>query len=229
MAKFKPGNVVTEISGKVAGLVFTNTRSKPFVRIKKKARQKPFLIKGVTQQRVISLAKQWQSLPQSIQEQWQVATKKFIFTDRLSNTLTLSPDKLFIKVNAWKDLTGFAVIQTPPALPQYPIIESLSAVCTIFFFIVSLTPSFSAPTLWTMIYATRPMSPGISEPKKSDFKFIRFFGSATLTAASIGFEYQQIFRPSLIRPGQVIFLKARHFEVPGNVPGQSKILKVIIS
>jgi hypothetical protein len=176
MAKFTPGSIISQVSGKLAGSVFSRGKSKAVIRQRVVGKRKTNLQKNsiaVSQARVISFARNWRTLTEAQRTAWSEMAIKFPTTDKLGQPTVLTGLQLYTKQNAGRAMNGLAATTTPiqPARVRSVNITSVNIVAGVSF-TVTFTLSQGFDVVNWFIRASRPVSAGRSSIRPTELKLI---------------------------------------------------------
>jgi hypothetical protein len=229
MAKFTPGQVVSEVSGKLAGVVFSRSRSRAIVRVKKRGKIKAPIRKTISQGYFISLAKQWRTLTASQRTLWINFSKQNPTTDRFGKQRIRSGMHMFIYVNSFYILISQAVTTSPPLFQVVPRWNSFGCTITSSTLRLQFNPSPISGT-WRMIaYCTRSMSQGISHPKESDYKFVQAINAGSVQNVNIRSNYEDVFGQGSLKVGSRVFVKAFLIRTTGSMISETMRTSAIVT
>lgn len=215
MAKFSPSFLISQVSGKVGGIVFTPGKNSATVRTKryKTARynENTSLIKSFTP----SLISNFNSLPEPVKKAWQDRRILFPQTDRFGRKFFLSGQTLYVKANFYRLFAFGPVNNDPPELFNYPTFSGYELLLDPGQFEFSFSEFLPMVGDLVFIYATRPLSPGIQNPSLKLFKFISVQRIEDRTFIPFYSQYTSKFGPEPYPAGSKIF--AYFFVLPRNV------------
>lgn len=211
MAKVIFGNGVSEISGKIAGNVFSRNANGAFIR----NRVNPTNPKTTRQISVrlglATISSSWRDLTPAEREAWATAAPLFPYQDRLGQTKTYTGQQLFVKLNQAILQAGGTQISTPPLSLALPGTEFVSTdgVVIVAGVVDEFNLNFSDTTMPTnfriQMFATPGVSAGITRPAAGLFKLvttITSFTGATFDAKTV---YSALFGAPAI--GSVVHVK----------------------
>lgn len=207
MAKFTPGAIVSEISGKIAATVFTRNRGGNVIRNRRTPINRRSVSQSQRRQGLGNLASSWRGLTQTQRNTWIGATGNFPYQNTLGETKYLSGEQLFVQFNQNLLLIGAATVtDAPPAFAFATFTIALTATS-----VPALSLAFT-PTPLTAdnnlaVYATASLSPGIAAPNSSKFRYITTIAAAAASPANILAAYQAVFGDPVA--DQKIFVEVR--------------------
>lgn len=215
MAKFSPSFLISQISGKVGGIVFTPGNNSATVRGKKyktaRFNQNTSLIKSFTP----SLISNFNSLSESIRKGWQDRRILFPQTDRFGRKFFLSGQTLYVKANIYRLLSFGPLNNDPPELFNYPTFAGYELILDPGQFEFAFSEPLPMINDFVFIYATRPLSPGIQNPSLKLFKFVSVQSIQPASSIEFTSQYTSKFGPEPYPAGSKIF--AYFFVLPRNV------------
>lgn len=219
-AKFTPGAIVSEIRGKIAATVFSRNRGGAVIRNRIKPINRRSLGQSTRRQTLGSLASSWRGLTEAQRDSFNTAAPNFPIQDVLGQTIFLSGEQLYIRLNANLILIGEAQITTAPAPFAFAVFTATvtaedPTVAASFSVGFTPTPLTAGNTL--AVYATPPLSPGVSAPPASRFRFVGVIAAAATSPADLLSEYQALFGDPVA--GQKIFIELRPIAEASGQPG----------
>lgn len=235
MAKITPGNIINQVSGKLAGSVFCanpNTLSiRKNAKHKKSFQKQAIWFAGTLQlnrenakNTMASISSRWKMLSESTRQQWISATANYQQIDRLGQTIRLTGLALFTKVNIPRLVLGTSITEVAPTPVTYP--EVLSNIFgyvdgNLFLNIglMAVPPSNSTFTF----FLTPPMSPGITSPRPSELKFLVRYSMLEDEDYSLTAQYEAVYGSLSQHLGKKIFV-----EVWSNRTTQSDIPRLAV-
>ncbi|RME51998.1 hypothetical protein D6783_06130 [Candidatus Woesearchaeota archaeon] len=196
MAKVIFGGGVSEIRGSIAGQVFSRNGSGAYIRNRVTPVNPQSASQSGVRQNLGAIATAWKDLTEQQRNAWKAAAAGgFTQRDSLGNAFQLSGQQLFMKLNT----ALFAAGSTGVTLTDPPAEVSLDQLQNAALVSQTVTGTFSITLSGDLIgtganqklvvFATRALSQGISNPRKAEFKLIGAFdmsgsgGSFDLTAA----------------------------------------------
>lgn len=118
MALIRLGSLVSEIRGSVAGTTFARNRSGAYARSRIAPLQPRTARQTAVRAAITSLQAYYgTTLDDAERNTWEELAAQATKTNRLGETIKLTPINLFIRANALKQLAGESVIESAPALP----------------------------------------------------------------------------------------------------------------
>lgn len=176
MAKFTPGSIVSQVSGKLAGSVFLKGQGKAIIRQRVTGTKKQPIAKSsisVSQQQVISFARNWRTLTDAQRKAWSQMTSQYETTDKLGQRVRLTGLQLYTKQNAGRAMNGLPATTTPipPARVRSVNIQSVNIVAGVSF-TVTLTLSQGFDVVNWFIRASLPVSAGRSRIRPTELKLV---------------------------------------------------------
>lgn len=210
---------ITEGSGKIGGTVVGKGRSGQFARVRVKP-VNPRTNSQTAQRSKFSVRSQaWRGLTEEQVAAWNAAADSgaFPLKNRLGVTFQPTGAQLYNRLNLNLAKIGASAISDPP------VKESLPAILLGALTAAAGTPALSLAFTGTLgtdyslaVYATPPVSPGISRPGRSDYRYLTTYASTT--PANLLAAYQALFGDPI--EGQKIFVYA---EVVSETSGQTAL------
>jgi hypothetical protein len=219
-AIFTPGAVVSEIRGKIASSVFSRNRGGAIIRNRIKPINRRSVGQSTRRQVLGSLASAWRGLTQAQRDTWNSATGSFQIQNRLGQTISMSGEQLYVRMNANLVLIGASTINSAPAPFAFAIftvslaVEDPTVAST---FTVTFTPTPMTAGNTLAIFATRNLSPGIEAPGASEFRYIAQIDPSDTSTQNFITEYVAEFGEPVA--GQKVFLEARPIATASGQPG----------
>lgn len=213
MAKFTPGAIVSEISGKIAATIFTRNRGGNIIRNRRTPINRRSVAQSVRRQGLGNLASAWRGLTQAQRGSWNGATGNFPYQNTLGETKFLSGSQLYIQFNQNLLILGLATVDTAPApfaFAVFTIVLTGAAVPTLS---LAFTPDPMTALNNLAVYATPNLSPGIDSPNASKFRFLETIDAAAVSPANILATFQALFGDPVV--GQKIFVEVRPISTSG--------------
>lgn len=172
MAKFSPSSLVSQVSGKVGGIVFSPSRNQQTIRNNSHVTVNRNINTSRIKAYTPSLISQFNLLSTDLKKAWVDRAAFFPVYDRFGKKLFLSGQNLFIKANINRLLGNQLLITSPPevanysAFPSYELIYSPGQ--------IEFSFNANVPLVGDIVYyyATKPLSPGISNVDKSKYRYL---------------------------------------------------------
>lgn len=214
MALVKFGGGVAGMSGKVGGTVFSRNTYGAIARNWTKP-----VFKATDKQLAVNAAfgaqsQAWRTLTDAQRVAWKGLASTVAFLNRLGESIYLSGQAMFNKLNQQLLSVGAAAIDDAPAytIPSSPL--TLAAVVSDVDFRISFTPTPVPAGVAFQVWATPQLSPG-KEFVKNLFKLVRNLPAATATAVDVFAQYKAIYGTTIV--GQVIYVQIRAVDVATGV------------
>lgn len=207
MAKFTPGAIVSEISGKIAATVFSRNKGGAIIRNRRTPINRRSAGQSNIRQGLGNLSSAWRGLAQADRDSWNAAAPSFPYQNTLGETKYLSGQQMYVQFNQNLLALGDAPVDVAPAAFSFATFTiALTAADTP---AVSLaftpTPMTAANNL--AVFMTAPLSPGIGSPNPSKFRKIANIAAAATSPANLLTAYQAVFGNPV--GGQKIFVEVR--------------------
>lgn len=179
MAKFQ-SHLISEIRGSINGATYARNRFGQYIRSKASPVQPRTPFQSVARQRLTALAQAWRNLTEAQRNEWNARADEIVKSDTLGSEYRLTGLQLYVSINAIRALLQLARLDNPSEFGTVPPpITNLSIGArdgTELPISFSPTPYAGAVLLW----ATRPLSPGINFIAPSKYKLIKVIKPATL-------------------------------------------------
>jgi len=226
--KIKYGSIVTDGAGKLGGHVYSKNASGSYVRTKVTPTNAQTDAQTEVRARFAALSQAWRSLSDSTRAAWIAAVSSFTSTDVFGDTVTPTGLQLYQKLNNNLETVGEAAIDDAPVVGSVEALSSLSATATEAG-VVTITYSPAIPaTQKSKIFATAPMSPGISNAN-SDYRLIGTLATANASPFAISSMYISKFGSLTGKAGQKVFIKIEPVLLAQGQPGVALSTNCIIT
>lgn len=213
MAKFTPGAIISEISGKIAATVFTRNKGGMVIRNRRTPINRRSVSQSERRQALGNFASAWRGLTQSQRDSWNSAAPNFPYQNTLGETKFLSGEQLFVQFNANRALLGSAQLDTAPAPFAFDSFTlTLTSVDTPTLSL-AFTPTPMPANTNLLVFATPNLSPGIGAPNKSAFRLLEVIEPSDTSPANILASFQGLFGDPIL--GQKIFVEVRPVSASG--------------
>lgn len=184
------GSVITGASGSLGGITAARNANGAYLRKKVKNVNPNTIPQQQRRNQFGSISRQWKALSPAEQASWNKATASFPYKNKLNIASTYTGAQLFAKFNNQLATIGQTSINTAPVGVEFDNINIASAVYlssgpTFLVDVADVTASDSTvPVGFTLVIGgTRPLSKGITAPKKPQFRTILTVASAASMAA----------------------------------------------
>lgn len=219
-AKFTPGAIVSEVRGKIAATVFSRNKGGAVIRNRIKPINRRSVLQSTRRQVLGNLASSWRGLSESERASWNSAAPNFPVQDTLGQTIYLSGEQMYVRFNANLVLMGEAEIQTAPTSFAFSIFTiTLTAAAGAGTVSLAFTPSPMPAGNALAVYATEPLSPGISSPNASKFRYLQTIEPTDTTPVDIATAYVALFGAITTKAGEKIFVEVRPIAFASGQPG----------
>lgn len=204
----KFGAIVTEGSGKLSGHVASHDRNGAYLKSNITPLARRSSTQTVIRNRMKTLSKQWRTLSVTLRRQWNTAAKNHQSTDVFGDTHNPTGFNLFIKLNEALLSIGRPVITAPPVFSTVPLFTSMTVTAAAANLIIATNYITVPINTMMVVMATRGLSVGVSNAKKSDYRIITVLNTGVAFPNNITDEWVAIFGPYANSTGQKIFVKA---------------------
>jgi len=199
MALIKFGALITDFSGKIGGTIFSKNRGGSYAKNRVVPNNPATPSQSLVRGRFGSLSSQWRTLTQAQRDSFTAATGNFPKSNRIGDTIQLAGNALFVALNSALLAVGEAIITSAPAAAGVTefLITSLTSALTdtasrLKVSADAIDPELQADML-VQVFATPPVSPGISN-LNSKFKQIGIFSASQLsTPVELGNQWSAVF------------------------------------
>lgn len=229
MAKFTPGIVISEIRGKFAATIFSKNRGGAMIRNRVTPINRKSLTQSAVRQEFSAISTSWRGLTQAQRDAWIAATPNFPYQDTLGQTKQLSGAQLYEKFNRNLTVLGESLISTPPLPTSFPVLAFGAITLSAAAFTVGFTPDPVPAGFALVVYATRPVSPGVDAFRDSDFRFIGFEDPAGISPFDINTAYEAIFGSKTGLTGQKVGVEIKLVEVASGIAGTALRTSALIA
>lgn len=193
-AKFTPGAIISEISGKIAATIFTRNRGGNIIRNRRTPINRRSVLQSIRRQGLGNLASSWRGLTEVQRSSWNGATNNFPYQNSLGETKFLSGEQLYIQFNQNLLLIGQSTIQTAPAPFAFATFTtSLAAADGTPALDLTYTPSPLTALNYFNVFSTPNLSPGIASPNASLFRYLETVAPADTTPTDLLATFQALF------------------------------------
>ncbi len=213
MAKFTPGAIISEVSGKIAATIFTRNRGGAIIRNRRTPINRRSVSQSVRRQGLGNLASSWRGLTQTQRNSWNNATGNFPYQNTLGETKFLSGSQLYIQFNQNLLLLNIAIITTAPAPFAFSVFTTTLSAAAVPTLSLAYTPTPMDALNNLAVYATPNLSPGINSPNRSRFRYLENILAAAVSPADLLATYQALFGDPVL--GQKIFVEVRPISTSG--------------
>lgn len=198
MAKVIFGNGVSEISGKIAGNVFSRNANGSFIRNRVNPINPQTSKQLAVRAGLSAISTGWRNLTDGQRDAWATAAPTFPYTDGLGQRKVYTGQQLFMKFNQALVQAGQTQITSPPSPATIPdfLLDSLDIELAMGVLdIVDLTFSAaSIPAGWVLqVFMTPGLSSGIMRPQKGLFRLIGTYTSITSSVLNAKVLYNTLF------------------------------------
>jgi hypothetical protein len=213
MAKFTPGAIVSEISGKIGATIYSRNRGGNIIRNRRTPINRRSVGQSTRRQGLGNLASAWRGLTQTQRNSWNNATGNFPYQNTLGETKFLSGEQLYIQFNQNLLLIGSAVVATAPAPFAFAVFTIALTATAVPALSLAFTPDPLTADNNLAVYATPNLSPGINAPNRSAFRYLETIAPAAASPANILASYQALFGDPVAT--QKIFVEVRPVAATG--------------
>jgi hypothetical protein len=205
MAKITPGSIVSLVSGKLGGSVFTSSPNGMQIRPRAKLKVNRPIEFTQPKQWLGSFAAGWRNLTNAQRDAWIAATADYTYADRLGNTITMTGVQLYCAIGMASRLAGTLFTTSPPTPASYPTIISPELICDVDFMRFTGSWDDTPPDSGVALYASGPKSAGISSVSKSDLFWMDGFTNAENFDFDFGDRWTQRFGDPNLHIGKKVF------------------------
>jgi hypothetical protein len=211
MAKIVLSALLTDISGKSGGTVFSKNKGGAYLK-NRVVPSNPQTAKQIAvRSRISSLSQAWKSLTSEQQSAWQAATPSFQYVNNLGQLRSHTAQALFMALNSSIRAANpsASLLTSPPAPAAITNVVPSSVTVSAASGIVSSVDIAFAPTVpaghAVIVQATRGLSPGITRPSQSFFRQIKVLAAAAASPQELVNEWGTEFGSGEV--GQKVFVK----------------------
>jgi hypothetical protein len=225
MALITPSALLSNISGKLGGGVFSKTCGGSTLRIPPPRSRSLSSYQQVIQNRVTMLSRLWQTLDESARGEWNYFSSFYVCYSARSGSYKLGGYQLFIKLNLNKLLIGGTVSNTPTWDSFQYTLSEISVTLYENEFNVSFLPAINPALILPVLFCTDNTSPGISNADG------RYYYIPQDSYSSIDADYINNFETAFRHPptiGRVLFLDFCLYQISSGIPCNSVLSKVPI-
>lgn len=230
MATIQFSAVVDDARGSLGGLTFSRNRYGAYVRSRTAPVQPRTAAQTAVRNQFTAFSTSWRILSPAQQTQWNVFAGIQPTLNRLGRTRFLSGAQWYVKLNMIRYSLGLAEIVSPP--PPGPIFAIPTATATAdqsANTVVILTTGSGGGGDFVQVFATPPLSPGVSFTGKSQYRYMGFFAGSADTL-SITAAYIAVFGGlGGYTPGQVIHYRLVPTDANGTPGTEFKFAAAIVN
>ncbi len=185
MAKVTFGNGVSNIAGSIGGNTYSRNRFGAYIRIKRIPVNPRTSKQTIARGQFGAASSAWRALPLSSRLTWTNAAVNISVINPGGYPTGITGSNLFTSYSATAALTGVTVPADAPAADAAGVITEATMITDASENVVEVDASSftGAATALVLIYATRPLSAGITFIKPSDY---RFMAATTVTTMASG-------------------------------------------
>lgn len=199
MAKVIFGNGVSEISGKIAGNVFSRNANGAFIRNRVNPTNPKTGRQISVRASLSTVSSAWRGLTDAQRQAWTDAAPLFPYQDRLGQTKTYTGQQLYCRLNQTIVQVGGTMINTPPLSQEFPGTEfaGITGITldagAIDEFLLDFTDT-TMPDNWRIqMFATPGVSTGITRPAQGLFKLVTTISTITASQYDAATAYSALF------------------------------------
>lgn len=219
-AKFTPGAIISEIRNKIAATVYTKNKAGASIRNRVTPINRRSTGQTAKRQQFSSLSAQWRGLSQAERDSFNSGAANFPQTDNLGQTVFLTGQQLFVRLNANLLLIGASQITSCPSPTSFDVLAYTSLTATADDGVLSLAFSPTVPTGFAMVVrATAPVSPGKDFVPASAFRYLQTVAAAATSPQALTTAYATVFGAITGAAGQKIFVEMFLVEVASGLAG----------
>jgi len=196
MAKLKNSNLIGRISGAVGGTEFVDSPYGPYIRLKGNHVKSFSVKKNISNTHFSNIIRLWSKVTPVQHSNWVNFAKGFTSSDKSGNAYPVRPIDLFKTINRNLLEVGASPMLNPPKKIFPKIIEEVDIdiiinkkKVDIFLFFKPHIEKNSC----IIVYATKPLTPGVNSPKPSLYKKIAVLDSSFISGNSVIKEYCKCF------------------------------------
>lgn len=230
MASIKFSSIVDDARGSIGGTVYSRNRYGAYVRSRTAPVQPRTSKQTAVRNQFTTFITRWRGLTVPEQAQWNTFAGIQPTVNRLGATRYLSGSQWFVKVNMTRYSLGLYSIVTPPPPVAIFAISDCTAVADQSLNTIVLTPTSGGSAAdFYEVFATPPLSPGISFTGKSQFRLMGVFAGDDVTLALTSAYIATFGGLGGYTPGQVIHFKLVPCSPEGVAGTEYKFASTIIA
>ena len=209
MVKLKLGALITDASGKLGGQVITKHNSYHVLKNKPAYKKQRSSLQEKTQHTTKSLVLSYAQITDEQRRLWYLQIKEYQKIGLFGNTETLNGFTLFQKLNQGRLQCGLSVLYGPNAISKPSIAQELDVNLNLSEF--TIQSSLYNSDTYTAIYATKPLSKGISKPRR----YLRLIAVVNNTQLQNGFDIKSLYEAKFgtLTVGQNIYVANKTFSL----------------
>lgn len=205
--KLKWGALAVDGRGKIGGQVAARNRSGAYLRNKVTPNNPSTMRQSLARTVLSTLSSAWKSLEEVERDAWNAAVDSWEKTNVFGDTVKPTGKNLFTQLNIVRKFFNEGQLDTPPEKGSVPDVSNVEAD-----YVEGSTNEFSvswdtdATSGEGVIWATEPMSPGVSYAKR---KFRRLVNIPDISVGNIDIlsEYEDRFGAAAV--GQAVFVRVQ--------------------
>ena len=196
-------------SGKVGGMVYSHNKSGAYVRNYVVPVNPNTRAQSETRQRFADLSNDWKGLTDAQRLTWIAAAPNFPQVDRVGNTIYLSGQGLYMKMNRNLQTARQSTITVAPApkVVASPFFTTVTVDSSTFS--VGYTPDPLGTNDNLIIECSRVVSAGKKFAGRSSFKLVAVVAGTTISPADIFALYNVIFGAGSLQAGSKVFIRLK--------------------
>jgi len=218
--KVKFGAIVVAGRGKIGGHVASQNRAGAYFRTKVTPTNPQTSAQTTVRNRLGGISSGWRSLTAALRDAWNSAVSDYAKTDIFGDLRNPTGFNLYQRLNNNLVLCGESPIPSPPAIVAIDAFTSITLTAkdatVAEDFSLAIAPAVEADHL-VKVYATPPMSPGVSFVK-SEYRLIGVMPNSQASPYEGTAAYQAVFG-STGEVGQKIFCKCVQVEETTGIAG----------
>jgi hypothetical protein len=207
--KFTPGIAITEARGSFQSTTFSKNAAGAIIRSKVKPINRRTTKQSLVRQQFGSIASSWRGLTQVQRNSWEAAKSSFPYQDSLGQTKIYTASQLYEKFNRNLLVIGESLITDAPAPTSFEIYSLTIGADGTDDLSIAFTPTPVPADDTVVIYATRPLSPGIGAAGNSDFRLITTIAPAGTSPLVLVTAYEAVFGSLAGAVGQKVFIQIK--------------------
>ena len=187
-------------SGSIAGTTYSRNRYGQYIRTRAIPVNPSTAFQTQARGRLSQLSAQWRVLTIQAREAWIASAAEVVRTDSLGQSYSPTGQQWFVGVNSNNLAVGLPVALTPPvvATPGTPTIAAVTLSAAV----MSVTPSAAGSTGYCQVWASPPLSVGVSFNK--DFRLMTSVSHITSVAIIFTNPYQNRFGAPPVGTGIIV-------------------------
>jgi len=198
--------LLSEARGSINGATFSRNSSGAYIRSRVKPVNPNTPAQSSARALFATLSAAWKSLTAAERETWNSARPNFPQVDKLGQSIELTAQQLYMKMNRALQAAGLTTIDVAPTPTSVTTPSFTSVTIDTTQIAIEYSPATLAAAETLIISASTAMSPGVSFAGRSAFKQIQVVPGGSAAPADIFADYNGIFGAGTLQVGAKVFI-----------------------